>query len=69
MRSALLPSAIIAHGAGYGPMWIALAVVMSGGIVASFRLDAGAGRGPRAQSPCPARAAPEPPSAELPADR
>ena len=33
----------LAHGAGYSVMWTALAVVLSGGIVASFRLAPGAG--------------------------
>jgi MFS family permease len=58
----------IAHAAGYGPMWIALAVVMSGGIVASFRLEPGPGAARVPESLPRARAAPAA-TAELPADR
>jgi MFS family permease len=59
----------IAHGVGYTPMWIALAVVMAGGIVASFRLAPGPGAVRAAESPSIARAAPGAAAAELRADR
>jgi len=59
----------IAHGVGYTPMWIALAVVMAGGIVASFRLAPGPGAVRAAESPSTARAVPGAAVAELRADR
>ena len=62
----------LAHGAGYSVMWTALAVVLSGGIVASFRLAPGAGVVRMAEIVPPARAAPGSQgaaAAELSADR
>jgi hypothetical protein len=47
----------LAHGAGYSVMWTALAVVLSGGIVASFRLAPGAGVVRMSEIVPPARAA------------
>ena len=59
----------IAHGAGYTPMWIALAVVMSGGIVASYRLAPGPGVVRVPETLAPAGAAPGAAAAKLSADR
>lgn len=59
----------IARGAGYTPMWIALAVVMSGGIVASYRLAPGPGVVRVPEILPPARAAQSAAAAKLSADR
>lgn len=59
----------IARGAGYTPMWIALAVVMSGGIVASYRLAPGPGVVRVPEILPPTRAAQSAAAAKLSADR
>ncbi len=69
MRSAPSSSAIFAHGAGYSFMWIALAVVMSGGIVASYRLAPGPGVVRVPEILPPTRAAQSAAAAKLSADR
>jgi MFS family permease len=47
----------VAHGLGYAPMWTALAVLMGGGIVMSYRLAPGPGPARAPQKPARARAA------------
>lgn len=59
----------IARGAGYTPMWISLAVVMSGGIVASYRLAPGPGVVRVPEILPPTRAAQSAAAAKLSADR
>ena len=59
----------LAHGAGYSFMWIALAVVMSGGIVASYRLAPGPGVVRVPEILPPTRAAQSAAAAKLSADR
>lgn len=59
----------LAHGAGYSFMWIALAVVMSGGIVASYRLAPGPGVVRVPEILPPARAAQSAAATNLSADR
>jgi MFS family permease len=59
----------IAQGAGYAPMWTALAVVLSGGIVASYRLAPGAGVVRMAEISPAERAAQGAAAAKLSADR
>ena len=56
----------LALGAGYSPMWTALAVVLAGGIIASFRLAPGPGAARVSESPSAARSAA---TAELSTDR
>jgi MFS family permease len=56
----------LALGAGYSPMWTALAVVLAGGIIASFRLAPGPGAVRVSEGSSPSRAAA---TAELSTDR